>query len=73
MVNSIKLRDICHARSGDKGDTVNIGLIVYNPAHFDWVLERVTATAVAEYIKKIAIGPVKRYKLPKIKSFIKNI
>lgn len=66
MVNSIKLRDICHARSGDKGDTVNIGLIVYNPAHFDWVLERVTAAAVAEYIKNIAIGPVKRYKLPKI-------
>ena len=66
MANSIKLRDICHARSGDKGDTVNIGLIVYDPTHYEWVLEQVTADAVAEHVKDIAAGPVERYKLPKI-------
>ena len=66
MGNRIRLRQLCHARSGDKGDIANIGLIVYDAAHYEWVKERVTAEAVASYLKDVADGPVERYELPKI-------
>jgi hypothetical protein len=62
----IKLRQICHARSGDKGDIVNIGLIVYDATQYDWVKKHVTAEAVSIFLKDIAPGPVERYELPKI-------
>ena len=63
---SVKLRDICHARSGDKGDTANIGLIAYDPAHYPWLVEHVTADAVAAHLGARVRGPVRRYELPKI-------
>ena len=66
MTNGIRLREICHARSGDKRDIVNIGLIVYDQVHYRWVKEHVTAEAVSEFLKDLARGPVERYELPKI-------
>ena len=42
----MKLRDICHARSGDKGDTSNVGLVVYDRAHYDWLVETITVEVV---------------------------
>jgi hypothetical protein len=45
----IRLRDIAHARSGDKGNHANIAVIAYRPAGFGWLLKHLTADEVACY------------------------
>jgi hypothetical protein len=62
----VKLRDICHARSGDKGDTVNIGLVCYREEDYPWVAKHVTAEAVLRHFGRWAKGPARRYELPNI-------
>ncbi len=60
------LKDLAHARSGDKGDTANVGLIALRP---DWylVLERhVTPERVAEHFRGAISGDVQRYALPNL-------
>ncbi len=59
----IRLTDIAHARSGDKGDTVNIGLIARDERHFDILKKYVTAEAVKEYFGDMVKGRVERYEL----------
>ena len=66
MADHIPLRKICHARAGDKGDSANVGLIVFDQAHYAWIKEHVTAGAVEEYLKAVPVGVVERYELPKI-------
>ena len=66
MTERIRLREICHARAGDKSDTANAGIICYQPAHYPWIVENVTAEAVADYLGDTVGGPVERYELPKI-------
>lgn len=61
---TIMLRDVCHARSGDKGDTVNLGLLCYNPADYEWLKHHVTADAVLKHFAPLAKGPARRYELP---------
>jgi hypothetical protein len=61
---TIMLRDICHARSGDKGDTVNLGLLCYNPADYEWLKRHVTTEAVLKHFAPVAKGPAKRFELP---------
>lgn len=65
----IMLRDVCHARSGDKGDTVNLGLICYNPADYEWVKRHITADAVLKHFAPLAKGPAVRYELPNLAAF----
>lgn len=59
----VKLREICHARSGDKGDTANIGLIVYDKRHYELVRKHVTAERVKALFKGTVKGEVERYEL----------
>ena len=66
MDKRIRLREICHARSGDKGDTANIGLIAYDDRDFPWLAARVTADAVRAYLGDVVRGDVVRYELPRI-------
>lgn len=61
-----KLRQICHARSGDKGDTVNIGLICFDKADYPWIVRHVTTDAVLRHFGRWVRGPAERYELPKI-------
>jgi len=62
----VRLLDIAHARSGDKGDTANVGVIALQPRWYD-VLERfVTRTRVAEHFRGIIDGDVERYELPNL-------
>jgi hypothetical protein len=61
-----KLRDICHARSGDKGDTVNLGLACYNRADYGWIEKHVTAERVLQHFAPLAKGPAVRYELPNL-------
>ena len=61
----MKLWDIAHSRTGDKGNISNISLIAYDPK--DYALkERVTAERVKEHFKGMVKGEVVRYELPNI-------
>ena len=60
------LREIAHARSGDKGDTNNIGLIAYRPEYYPIIDEQVTADRVREHFKGLVKGRVTRYDLPQL-------
>lgn len=64
----ILLKDICHARSGDKGDTANIGLIAYDEKGYEIITKYVTAEKVKEYFKGVCLGEVERYEMPNIRA-----
>lgn len=62
----VRLLDLCHARSGDKGDTANVGLIAYRPEYYPVLVKQVTAARVAKHFKGIITGKVERYELPNL-------
>jgi hypothetical protein len=62
----VRLVDIAHARSGDKGDTANVGLIALDPRWYPILVEYVTKDAVAAHFKGMIDGPVDRYELPNL-------
>jgi len=62
----MKLRELAHSRTGDKGNIVNLSLIAYQEADFELLLEKVTSEKVKEHFKGIVKGEVKRYILPKL-------
>jgi len=62
----IPLYKLAHARSGDKGDTANIGLIAYKPEYYPLLVEQVTAERVREHFRGICHGPVERFELPNL-------
>jgi len=60
----MRLWDFAHARAGDKGDTSNISVIVYNKKHYPWLVDFLTAELVRDLY---AIdGDVERYELPQL-------
>ena len=59
----VRLQDICYARSGDKGDTCNIGVLARTPAVYDWILENLTAAKVKKFFADVVHGRVIRYEL----------
>jgi hypothetical protein len=65
-VRRIRLVDIAHARSGDKGDTANVGLIALRPADYPLLERTVTAARVARHFKGMITGPVERFELPNL-------
>lgn len=62
----IQLTQIAHARSGDKGDTANVGLIALRDEFFPLLVREVTAARVKEHFKGICKGDVERYELPNL-------
>lgn len=62
----IRLRDIAHARSGDKGDTANVGLIALRPEWYRILDRYVTRDAVSKHFEGVIDGPVTRYELPNL-------
>lgn len=62
----IQLRQICHARSGDKGDTANIGLIALREEYYPVIAKYVTADRVKKHFDGIVLGRVERYDMPNI-------
>ena len=62
----IQLLKLAHARSGDKGDTANIGLIALKPEYYPILQEKVTAAKVKEHFAGICKGEVERFELPNI-------
>jgi len=61
-----RLLDIAHARSGDKGDTANIGLIALRPEYYPLLERQVTAARVAEHFRGVIRGDVVRFELPNL-------
>jgi hypothetical protein len=62
----IKLLRLAHARSGDKGDTANIGLIAYKPDYYPILVEQVTPERVKEHFRGICLGEVERFEIPNL-------
>ena len=65
----VKLDDIAHARSGDKGDASNVGLIAQTPELFEVLREQVTAERVKEHFREVCRGGVERYEVPNLLAF----
>ena len=59
----MKLLDIAHSRTGDKGNISNISLISYDEKNYSLIKEKVTAEKVKEYFSDIVKGEVVRYEL----------
>jgi hypothetical protein len=62
----VKLQSIAHARSGDKGDTANVGLIAFKPEHYPVLVREVTAERVKQHFAGVCQGEVERYELPNL-------
>ncbi|HTE47448.1 MAG TPA: hypothetical protein VK636_19560 [Gemmatimonadaceae bacterium] len=62
----VRLLDVAHARSGDKGDTANVGLIALKPEWFPFLQKYVTLDRVGAHFKDVITGPVERYELPNL-------
>jgi len=62
----IRLIDIAHARSGDKGDTANIGLIARDEKHYPILKKYVTAEEVKSFFGEMVKGDVERFELPNL-------
>ncbi|MFN3210096.1 MAG: hypothetical protein ACE369_14045 [Roseovarius sp.] len=62
----MRLHDIAHARTGDKGDISNISLIAYDPADWRLIRDRITPERVAAHFGCFAAGDVTRYVLPQL-------
>jgi len=62
----VQLVDLAHARSGDKGDTANVGVIAYDPGHYDLLVEALTVDRVKEHFGAMVRGPVERFELPNL-------
>jgi hypothetical protein len=63
---NVRLVDIAHARSGDKGDTANVGLIALQPQWYEVLEKFVTRNRVADHFRGMIEGDVDRYELPNL-------
>lgn len=66
---TVRVGDLAHARSGDKGDRANIGVVAFDADGFAWLGRHLTEQAVAEYFRPLGIGAVRRYELPNLLAY----
>lgn len=64
----LQLRHIAHARSGDKGDTANVGVIALRPEFYPVLVSELTAERVRAHFRGICLGDVERYELPNLEA-----
>jgi len=64
----VQLMEIAIARSGDKGDGSNIGIMARTPAIYDFLEKNLTADVVKDYFKEICFGKVVRYEIPNLQA-----
>ena len=62
----VQLVDIAHARSGDKGDTANVGVIALRREWYDLIARELTERRVADHFRGVISGDVQRYELPNL-------
>lgn len=63
---TMKLREIAHSRTGDKGNISNVSLIAFNANNYEEIKEQITAEVVKEWFSDIVQGEVVRYELPNL-------
>ncbi len=66
---TFRLGEIAHARSGDKGNHANVGVIAYTWAGFDYLRHVLTSQLVAEYFVSLGATEVVRFELPRLSAF----
>jgi hypothetical protein len=64
----VRLLDLAHARSGDKGDTANVGVIALRPEFYPVLTEQLTTDRVREHFRGICLGEVERFELPNLEA-----
>ena len=64
MTTLFYLREIAHARAGDKSDTNNVGVIAYEPRFYPIIVQQITPEAVKKHFGSLVKGAVTRYELP---------
>jgi hypothetical protein len=62
----ISLLHLAHARSGDKGDTANVGVIALEPEYYPVLVAQLTTERVREHFRGICLGDVERFELPNL-------
>jgi hypothetical protein len=62
----MKLRELAHSRTGDKGNISNISVIAYDAKHYPLLLQQVTSARVRAHFAGVVTGDVVRYELPGI-------
>ena len=65
-MKTLPLRELAHARSGDKGDTSNVGVIAYDETDYPFLRDQVTIDRVRSLYGALVRGDVERYELPNI-------
>jgi hypothetical protein len=65
----VRLHEIAYARSGDKGDVSNVGVLARDPEYYEVIKEEVTEERVAEHFEELCEGEVTRYEMPNIDGF----
>lgn len=64
----MKLRDIAHVRTGDKGDISQISVFAYRDEDFDLLVAWVTPARVAQFFSALPCRAIRRYELPSLKA-----
>ena len=62
----VALYEVAHARSGDKGDGSNIGLIANTPEIYPLLVEQVTIERVKQHFREVCLGEVERFEVPNL-------
>jgi hypothetical protein len=68
MTRRVQLLDLAHARSGDKGDTANVGVIALRPEFYPVLVEQLTTERVKRHFEGICLGEVERFELPNLEA-----
>ena len=63
---SVRLMQLCYARSGDKGDSCNIGVVARRQEIYPWICQQLTARSVKDYFAEICQGEVERFEIPNL-------
>lgn len=69
MSDTIRLAEVAHARSGDKGNHANVGVIAYTPAGFEFLGRYLTERRMAEYLLPLRPRQVQRFEMPGILAY----
>ncbi|MEW6702829.1 MAG: hypothetical protein AB1298_08935 [Bacteroidota bacterium] len=64
----IKLIDIAHGRSGDKGDAANVGVIAYDDKGYEIIKNHLTVERVKKHFEGICLGEVERFEMHNIRA-----
>lgn len=67
-MKKIRLLDIAHGRSGDKGDTANVGIIAYTDEGYKLIEKYLTSDVVKKYFEGVCLGKVERFELPNLRA-----